>query len=101
MTSWPDGKPVTPWADPWHDILGDIRALHDSSQAAYRPPPGRWVGYCAPGRTALAWLQVASDPAVNVTAIEETAGMAGRTDIILVNLDEIPEDLLKILHPDA
>jgi hypothetical protein len=22
---WPDGQPVTPWADPWHDIAGDIR----------------------------------------------------------------------------
>lgn len=24
---WPDGEPVTPWADPWHDVLADIRAL--------------------------------------------------------------------------
>ena len=24
---WPDGKPVTPWADPWHDVAGDIRSL--------------------------------------------------------------------------
>jgi hypothetical protein len=24
---WPDGQPVTPWADPWHDIAGDIAAL--------------------------------------------------------------------------
>ena len=24
---WPDGQPVTPWADPWHDVAADIRAL--------------------------------------------------------------------------
>lgn len=24
---WPDGKPVTPWADPWHDVAGDIRSV--------------------------------------------------------------------------
>ena len=24
---WPDGQPVTPWADPWHDVAGDIAAL--------------------------------------------------------------------------
>jgi hypothetical protein len=24
---WPDGKPVTPWADPWHDVAADLRAL--------------------------------------------------------------------------
>jgi hypothetical protein len=24
---WPDGQPVTPWADPWHDVAGDIRSL--------------------------------------------------------------------------
>jgi len=22
---WPDGEPITPWSDPWHDVLGDIR----------------------------------------------------------------------------
>lgn len=22
---WPDGQPVTPWADPWHDVAGDMR----------------------------------------------------------------------------
>jgi hypothetical protein len=27
MNGWPDGQPVTPWADPWHDIAGDIRSL--------------------------------------------------------------------------
>jgi hypothetical protein len=26
--AWPDGERVTPWADPWHDIMGDIRRLH-------------------------------------------------------------------------
>lgn len=26
MTLWPDGEPVTPWADPWHDVAGDVRA---------------------------------------------------------------------------
>jgi len=25
VQAWPDGQPVTPWADPWHDILGDLR----------------------------------------------------------------------------
>ena len=25
---WPDGQPVTPWADPWHDIGGDIASLY-------------------------------------------------------------------------
>jgi hypothetical protein len=25
--NWPDGQPVTPWADPWHDVAGDLRAL--------------------------------------------------------------------------
>lgn len=25
--SWPDGEPVTPWADPWHDVMGDIRRV--------------------------------------------------------------------------
>jgi hypothetical protein len=25
---WPDGRPVTPWADPWHDIAGDIASLY-------------------------------------------------------------------------
>lgn len=24
---WPDGKPVTPWADPWHDVAGDLRSF--------------------------------------------------------------------------
>jgi hypothetical protein len=27
MNKWPDGEPVTPWADPWHDVLGDIQAF--------------------------------------------------------------------------
>jgi hypothetical protein len=31
---WPDGAPVTPWADPWHDVAADIRQtmadIHDS-----------------------------------------------------------------------
>jgi hypothetical protein len=22
---WPDGSPVTPWADPWHDVGADLR----------------------------------------------------------------------------
>lgn len=22
---WPEGQPVTPWADPWHDVAGDVR----------------------------------------------------------------------------
>lgn len=25
---WPDGQPVTPWADPWHDVAGDIASLY-------------------------------------------------------------------------
>lgn len=24
---WPDGDPITPWADPWHDIAADVRAM--------------------------------------------------------------------------
>jgi hypothetical protein len=24
---WPDGQPVTPWADPWHDVMADLRAV--------------------------------------------------------------------------
>lgn len=24
---WPDGEPVTPWADPWHDVMADLRAV--------------------------------------------------------------------------
>jgi hypothetical protein len=31
---WPDGRPVTPWADPWHDVIGDVRAA--ASQPDYR-----------------------------------------------------------------
>lgn len=35
---WPDGKPVTPWADPWHDVAGDLRdalaALREGDQDA-------------------------------------------------------------------
>lgn len=27
-SAWPDGQPVTPWADPWHDIGGDIASLY-------------------------------------------------------------------------
>lgn len=33
-TQWPDGKPVTPWADPWHDVLADIRKTMEG------PPTG-------------------------------------------------------------
>lgn len=29
--TWPDGTPVTPWADPWHDIAADIRAAMRSA----------------------------------------------------------------------
>lgn len=25
--TWPDGQPVTPWADPWHDVMADLRAV--------------------------------------------------------------------------
>jgi hypothetical protein len=32
---WPDGEPVMPWADPWHDILGDIAALHEAAHQSY------------------------------------------------------------------
>lgn len=24
---WPDGEAITPWADPWHNIAGDVRAM--------------------------------------------------------------------------
>jgi hypothetical protein len=27
-STWPDGQPVTPWADPWHDVARDIRDLY-------------------------------------------------------------------------
>lgn len=27
-SAWPDGQPVTSWADPWHDIGGDIAGLY-------------------------------------------------------------------------
>lgn len=34
---WPDGRPVTPWADPWHDVAGDLRVV----SSLFRPmPPG-------------------------------------------------------------
>lgn len=26
--NWPDGQPVTPWADPWHDIAGDLAGFY-------------------------------------------------------------------------
>jgi hypothetical protein len=25
---WPDGQLVTPWADPWHDVAGDVRDVY-------------------------------------------------------------------------
>lgn len=28
-STWPDGTPVTPWADPWHDVAGDLRAIRN------------------------------------------------------------------------
>lgn len=41
---WPDGEPVTPWADPWHDIAGDMRdfmrAAFNGSPYQVTPPPG-------------------------------------------------------------
>jgi hypothetical protein len=30
---WPDGEPVTPWADPWHDVMGDIRQFMKDAYA--------------------------------------------------------------------
>jgi hypothetical protein len=28
--TWPDGQPVTPWADPWHDVAADVRDVYRS-----------------------------------------------------------------------
>jgi hypothetical protein len=30
---WPDGQPVTPWADPWHDVAGDLRRFKADAYA--------------------------------------------------------------------
>lgn len=27
LAQWPDGQPVTPWADPWHDVLVDTQEV--------------------------------------------------------------------------
>jgi hypothetical protein len=41
--AWPDGKPVTPWADPWHDIMGDLRAVeHSLPDWGLLPPYPAW-----------------------------------------------------------
>jgi hypothetical protein len=40
---WPDGQPVTPWADPWHDVLGDIRASLRHASAYVLFPVGTHV----------------------------------------------------------
>lgn len=47
-SSWPDGEPVTPWADPWHDFAGDVREVMDSIFAPLlRPlPPGEFERQC-------------------------------------------------------
>jgi hypothetical protein len=37
---WPDGTPVTPWADPWHDVAGDVRdVMRQMKEQAMDPPP--------------------------------------------------------------
>jgi hypothetical protein len=35
---WPDGEPVTPWADPWHDVLGDILQFKRDAEASRHDP---------------------------------------------------------------
>lgn len=34
---WPDGQPVTPWADPWHDVAKDVR---DTAREIEEEGPG-------------------------------------------------------------
>ncbi len=36
---WPDGQPVTPWADPWHDVAADLREIAAAAHAAWPGPP--------------------------------------------------------------
>ncbi len=43
--TWPDGQPITPWADPWHDIAADIREAMAREAAAadmFPLPPWPW-----------------------------------------------------------
>ena len=53
----------------------------------------RWVGFCAPGRKPFAWLYLYANPSVDVsevTEIYEEPNLAGKTDIVLVDLDALP-----------
>lgn len=50
----------------------------------------RWIGFCAPGRKPLAWLQVLLSPE-RVVEIYESATLEGRTDVILANLDAMDD----------
>jgi hypothetical protein len=39
---WPDGEPVTPWADPWHDVIGDVRKFKPDAEEHRNDP--YWPG---------------------------------------------------------
>lgn len=44
--TWPDGNPVTPWADPWHDVMADIReAWDDAGEPARSMLSYDWRGH--------------------------------------------------------
>jgi hypothetical protein len=70
---WPDGEPVTPWADPWHDILGDVQQFkadayehRDDPDWPPQPPPR---GYITPEDTAEAFRRHGDLPSRCVCAI--------------------------------
>lgn len=71
---WPDGTPVTPWADPWRDIAADLRDALDQRQAPLIPQakPETWIAYCAPGYQLTTALHLMLTRSEHVTRVEET-----------------------------
>lgn len=49
--AWPDGASVTPWADPWHDVAADLRALRDDRGGPVLP--GSTIRLCQRNGTTL------------------------------------------------
>jgi hypothetical protein len=70
---WPDGEPVTPWADPWHDVIEDIRQFKADAYEHRDDPdwPQPYVprGYITPEDTAEAFRRHGDLPSRCVCAI--------------------------------
>lgn len=97
MVNWPDYDPVTPWADPWHDIAADLRAARTQARQEHQrsmlepPAEDEWIALCAPGRRPWAALSLMLK-GEKVTDIRESPLLRERpADIVLVNVARLPD----------